>query len=100
MRNSPSSARISVRRGSLYFCLNRTQLVDHDLHHETVAAENRHQALDQLQQLGELGENLLPLETGQALELHVQDGLGLNLGQAELRDQPVAGLGRVPASRG
>jgi hypothetical protein len=77
MRNSPSSARISVRRGSLYFFLHRAQLVDDDLHHQPVAGENRHQALDQLQQLGELGEDLFPLEAGQPLELHVEDRLGL-----------------------
>ena len=76
--------------------LNGAQLVDDDLHHETIAAEDRHQPLDQLQQLGQLGEDLFPLETRQPLELHVEDRLGLYLCQTELRDQPVARLGRIP----
>ena len=39
--------------------LDGAQLVDDDLHHQLVAAEDGAQALDQLQQLGELVENLL-----------------------------------------
>ena len=83
------SARVAV------LLLNRAQLVDDDLHHQAVAAEDGHQALDQLQQLGELGEDLLPLETGQALQLHVEDRLRLDQRQAELRDQSVARLGGI-----
>ena len=37
------------------------------------------QPLDLLQQLGQLVEDLLPLEAGQALQLHVEDGLRLDL---------------------
>ena len=69
------------------------QLADDELHQELLAAENRAQPLDRLQQLGHLVENLLPLEAGQPLQLHVQDGLRLNLAERELRDQAVARLG-------
>ena len=68
------------------------QLVDDDLHQQALAGENRAQPLDRLQQLGELVENLLPLEAGQPLELHVEDRLRLDLRQAELRHQAVARL--------
>ena len=87
MRNSPSSARISVRRGSPYSAWTCAQLVDDDLHHELVAAQNREQPLDQLEQLRQLVEDLLAFETGQPLELHVENRLRLYLRQAELRDQ-------------
>src|ERR1043165_7781248 len=70
--------------------LNLPQLVDDDLHHEAIAREDREQPFDQLQQLGELVENLLPLEAGQPLQLHVEDRLRLNRRQAELRDQAIA----------
>ena len=58
---------------------DRLQLVDDDLHQQLLAGEDRAQPLDQLQQLGELVEDLLPLEAGQALQLHVQDRLRLDL---------------------
>ena len=44
---------------------------------------------------GELVEDLLPLQAGEALQLHVEDRLGLDLRQAELRHQPVAGQDRA-----
>ena len=69
------------------------QLVDDDLHQQAIAGENRPQALDRLQQLGELVEDLLPLEPGQALQLHVEDRLRLDLRQAEVRHQAFARLG-------
>src|SRR6185295_14771808 len=72
---------------------NLLQLVDDDLHQQPLAGENRPQALDRLQQLGELVENALPLEAGQPLQLHVEDGLRLNLREAEAGHQPVARLG-------
>ena len=45
--------------------------------------EDRAQPLDRLQQLGQLVEDLLPLEAGEPLELHVEDGLRLDLREAE-----------------
>ena len=45
-----------------------------------------------VEQLGELVEDLLPLESGEPLQLHVEDRLRLNLREAELGHQPVARL--------
>src|SRR5438105_7442393 len=75
--------------------LNLPQLLDDDLHHEPVAREDRQQPFDQLHQLGELVENLLPFEAGQPLQLHVENGLRLDLRQLELDDQAFARLARV-----
>ena len=91
---SPGSpSMISVRRSSPYFSRTVSQLVDDDLHQQPLAGEDRAQPLDRLQQLGELVENLLPLEAGQPLQLHVEDRLRLDLRQAELRHQALARLG-------
>ena len=95
--DSPSM--ISVRRSSPYLLADRLQLVDDDLHQQPLAGEDGAQPLDRLQQLGELVENLLPLQAGQALELHVEDRLRLDLRQAELRHQAVAGFGRPSSTR-
>ena len=96
MLSSPDSpSMISVRRSSPYLLADRLQLVDDDLHQQPLAREDRAQPLDRLQQLGELVENLLPLQAGQALQLHVEDRLRLDLRQAELRHQPVARFGRA-----
>src|SRR5262249_45647439 len=70
------------------------QFVDDDLHQQAVAREDRAQPLDGLQQLRELVENLLPLQAGEALQLHVEDRLRLDRREAELRDQPLARFGR------
>jgi hypothetical protein len=45
-------------------------------------------------QIGELVENLLTLQPGQPLELHVENRLRLDRRQSELRHQAVAGFGR------
>ena len=72
---------------------DRLQLVDDDLHQQALAGEDGAQALDRLEQLGQLVEDLLPLQAGQPLELHVEDRLRLDLRQAELRHQAVARFG-------
>ena len=85
MRNSPSSARISVRAivavllrtarsSSTTICISSLSL-------DRIA---RSRSIS-LQQLGQLVENLLPLEAGQPLQLHVEDRLRLDLAEAELR---------------
>ncbi len=66
------------------------QLADDQLHQQPLAAENRAQPLDRLQQLRHLVENLLPLEAGQPLQLHVENRLRLELAERELRHQAVA----------
>ncbi len=91
---SPASpSRNSVRRSSPYLVADFLQLVDDDLHEQALAREDGAEALDRLQQLGQLVEDLLALQARQALELHVEDGLRLDLRQAELHHQAVARLG-------
>jgi hypothetical protein len=58
---------------------NFLQLVEHHLHQQFIAREDRTETLDGLEQLHELVDDLLPLEPGQALQLHVQYGLPLEL---------------------
>ena len=62
---------------------DRVQLVDDHLHQQLVARQDRAQPLDGLHQLGQLVEDLLALEAGQALQLHVEDRLRLHLRQLE-----------------
>ena len=50
------------------------------------------QVLDLLEQLGVFLQELLALEVGQALQAHVEDGLGLDLGQPEALAQALLGL--------
>ncbi len=71
------------------------QLVDDDLDQQLLARENRAQPLDRLHQLGELVDDLLALEPGQPLELHVEDGLRLDQRSGELRDQAFSRFGRI-----
>ncbi len=91
---------MTVRRWSPYFVAHRLQLVDDDLHQQDVAGENCAELLDELHQLGELVDDLLPFEARQPLQLHLEDGLRLQLRQAEAVDQPVARLGRRLGRRG
>ena len=74
---------------------HRLQLADHELDQQFLAREDRAQPFDRLHQLDELVEDLLPLEAGQALELHVEDRLGLELGEHELRLQSFARFRRA-----
>src|SRR5205814_8034872 len=60
------------------------ELVDDELHQQALAREDGAQTLNGLEQLRALVENLLALETGQPLQLHIEDRLRLILRQAEL----------------
>ncbi len=48
---------------------------------------------DLLAKFVQLIDDLLPLQARQALQLHFENGLGLNLAEFELRDQTLAGFG-------
>ena len=68
--------------------------------------EDLAEVADLLEQLGELGDDLVLLETGQAVQPQVEDGLGLGLGkpvgavvQAELVRQAVGTRRRVAGAR-
>ena len=52
---------------------------------QLLGAEDLAQLRDQRQDLLELGDDLLPLEPGQALEAHVEDRLRLGLVEPEDR---------------
>ncbi len=71
-----------------------TQLALDLLQHELIRAEDGTQPLDQEHQLLVLLDHFLALEPGQALQAHVEDGLGLGLGEFEATDQVFTGLGR------
>ena len=71
------------------------ELADHELDQQLLAREDGAQPLDRLHQLEQLVEDLLALEPGEPLQLHVEDRLRLELRQLELRHQPVARLGRA-----
>ena len=63
------------------------QLVDDDLQQQHITLEDGPQTFDRPVQVGQLVEHLLPLESGQALQLHVQDGLRLNPAERKIGDQ-------------
>ena len=90
MLSSPLSSMISVRRSSPYFRCTSLSSPTIVCISSCVAAEDGAQPLDRLQQLGHLVENLLALEAGQPLQLHVENRLRLNLAERELRDEAVA----------
>ena len=94
MFSSPDSpSMIRVRRSSPYCLADALQLVDDDLHQQLLAGEDGAQPFDRLQELGQLVDDLLALESGQTLQLHVENGLGLDQRKAELRHQPFTRLG-------
>ncbi len=65
---------------------------------QALVAEDLAQRLDLRHQLGVLLADLVRLEAGEALQAHVEDRLGLDLGQPELIDE--AGAGDVRIGRG
>ena len=72
--------------------LDLLELLDDDREDELLVLEDAPQLGDPLLQGGVLLLDLEPLELGQPLELELEDGLGLDLGQPELLHQPLAGL--------
>ena len=81
-----AAAGISVLR------LHLGALIFHDLELESLAAENLDAVGDELLEFVELGLQFLALESCELAETHLDDGLGLGLGETELADQPLAGL--------
>jgi hypothetical protein len=69
------------------------QFVHDNLRQQRLARQDRAEALDERQHLSQLVDDLLPLQAGQPLELHVEDRLGLHLAEGEGRHQAVARLG-------
>ena len=67
--------------------LDLKQLFFDDLHLELFALQDRLESLDELDRLAVFVLNLLPLESRQALQPHVQNRLRLDFGQPELLHQ-------------
>jgi hypothetical protein len=63
--------------------LVRSQLADHHLEQHLLRGQDLLEPGDELLHLGQLVQDLLPLQAGEALELHLEDGLGLDLGEGE-----------------
>src|SRR5437870_2267212 len=75
------------------------QLLPDDAHQLGVRGQDALELLDQREHLLVLLDDLVPLQLGQALQPHVQDGLGLDLGELEPRHQRVlGGVGAVRAA--
>src|SRR5256886_8053038 len=75
------------------------QLLPDDAHPLCVRGHESLELLDQREHLLVLLDDLVPLQLGQALQPHVQDGLGLDLGELEPRHQRVlGGVGAVRAA--
>ena len=90
----------SVRRSSPYL-RDCVQLVDDNADEQLVARQNLAEPRDRLHQLRELVQDLLPLEAGQPLELHVEDRLRLDDREPELRrSSPARASTRVLATHG
>ena len=64
------------------------------LQQQRLVGEDVPQLGDQRRQLASSSRIFVALEAGQALQLHVEDRLRLDLGQPELRGQPGLGFGR------
>ena len=93
--NSPSSLVISVRRSSPNFLAIVAELVLEDLHALVLRLEERAQVLDHRADFLQLLLELLDLEAGELGEAHVEDRLGLALGELEALLELRAGRRRV-----
>ena len=77
-------------------CLEFHCLVLDDLHLLFGAGEHILAVCDELGELVVLGLELLPFESGQLPDLHLDDGGGLQVGEAELLDETSLGLVHAP----
>ena len=75
--------------------LNFLDLVADDAAQDLVVFQDRAQVFDELDELIVLVDEFLALQVGQALQAHVQDGLGLALGQPKALHQPFPGFDGV-----
>src|SRR5262249_55229007 len=75
--------------------VDRAQLVDNDADDQLLTREDLPEPRDELHQLGELVEDLLALEAGQALQLHVENRLRLDRRETEPRHEASLRLERI-----
>ena len=95
MRSSSVISRLAssatrVRRSPAYFLFSSVELVLDDLEHPGRIGEDVLELGDELDDREVLVLDLLALEGGQAGEPHVEDGLGLELGEVEPLHEVVA----------
>ncbi len=76
--------------------LHRPQFRHHDPHEQSLAPEDLAQSLNHEQQLSQLVQHLLALESCKPLQLHVENRLRLNLAQLETLHQAGSCLGGIP----
>ena len=96
---SSAAATISVRRASAWASrICSSSLVD-DRVDALRRAEDVPQVGDPDAQLGELVDDLLALEAGQPLQLQLEDLAGLDLAEAEARDEAGVRLVGLAAAR-
>ena len=76
------------------FLLDFLQLLDDQVAQHFVGAQDFQVFGDAALDFGQLVEDLLPLHAGEALQLQLDDGLRLLLGECEARDQRLAGFAR------
>src|SRR2546427_244609 len=74
---------------------DRAQLLDDDPRYLALVGQDLPIALDRALGLPVFLEDLVALEAGEALEAHVENGLGLDLGETERRHQAGACGGRI-----
>ena len=74
---------------------DRVQLGPHHLHQQLVARQDRAQPLDQLEDLGQLVDDLLPLEPGQPLQLHYRVGDVVLRGVAQTLSENLRGTDMI-----
>jgi len=72
-----------------------SQFVQHHLHQQFVTRQDGAEPFDRLQQFGQLVDDLLPLQSRQALQLHVENRLRLKLRELEFGHQTGSGLDRT-----
>ena len=83
IENSPSADRISVRRCVAVLGLELQHLALNEIEHPPLAGQDRLVLGDHHLQLGVLLLDLVALEAGEARQPHVEDRLGLHLGEPE-----------------
>ena len=88
-----------MRRSSAKSCFDLLELGHDDVEHHLLGGQDLPQPGDEGLHLGQLVDDLLPLQAGESLQLHLEDGLGLQLGQGEADHEPLARRLPVPALR-
>ena len=74
------------------------KLLSHDLHDHRVICQHHFQPANTLHDLVILFDDFVTLKTGETLQTHIQDDLGLQFGELKALYQTHLGLGRIGRS--